>query len=61
MKKIIIINSILIILNGCQNNDFKHGDNKLVSMPIYPTYCSNDNNTCENENFNSSVTISSSF
>ena len=61
MKKIFIISFILISLYGCEKNYLNHGNNPLVPMPIYPTDCSNDNNTCENENFYSNVTISSSF
>ena len=61
MKKIFIIFFILISLYGCEKNNFKKGNNPLIPMPIYPTDCSNDNNTCENENFNSNVNISTSF
>ena len=61
MKKIILIPFILISLYGCEKNYLKQGNNLLVPMPIFSTDCSNDNNICENENFNSNVTISSSF
>ena len=60
MKKIFLVPFILISLYGCEKNYLKQGNNPLVPMPIFSTDCSN-NNTCENENFNSNVNISSSF
>tara|TARA_B100001564_G_scaffold348103_1_gene349644 strand:+ start:1020 stop:1205 length:186 start_codon:yes stop_codon:yes gene_type:complete len=61
MKKIFLITFILISLYGCEKKYLLQGNNPLVPMPIFSTDCSNDNNICENENFNSNVTISSSF
>ena len=61
MKKIFLVPFILISLYGCEKNYLKQGNNPLVPMPIFSTDCSNNNNTCENENFNSNVNISSSF
>ena len=61
MKKIFLITFILISLYGCEKKYLLQGNNPLVPMPIFSTDCLNDNNICENENFNSNVTVSSSF